>query len=130
LMDPVYGFQAVNVEANMRDPSSFLHWLQRMLAVRRQYPVFATGSLEVLPADNPSVLAYLRRLDTEDGTQLVCCVNNLSRFAQSAEVSLGRFEGAVPIELIGRASFPVIGAGGYPVTLGPHGFYWLEIGGH
>ena len=62
LMDPVYGYESVNVEAQLRDPSSFLHWLQRMLAVRRQYPVFATGGLEVLPADNPSVLAYARTL--------------------------------------------------------------------
>jgi maltose alpha-D-glucosyltransferase/alpha-amylase len=128
LMDPVYGYQAVNVEAGLRDPSSFLHWLQRMLAVRRQYPVFATGSIEVLPADNPSVLAYLREVDGPDGPHTVCCVNNLSRFAQSAEISLGRFEGAVPIELIGRSSFPAVSSGGYPVTLGPHGFYWLEIG--
>ena len=60
LMDPVHGYQAVNVEAEQRDSSSFLHWLRRMLEVRRQYPVFATGSLEVLPTDNPSVLAYLR----------------------------------------------------------------------
>ena len=60
-MDPVHGYQAVNVEAEQRDPSSFLHWLRRMLAVRHQYPQFATGSLEVLPADNPSVLAYVRQ---------------------------------------------------------------------
>jgi maltose alpha-D-glucosyltransferase/alpha-amylase len=128
LMDPVYGFQAVNVEAELRDSSSFLHWLQRMLAVRRQYPVFSTGSLEVLPADNPSVLAYLREVEGPAGRHTVCCVNNLSRFAQSAELSLGRFEHAVPIELIGRSSFPEISSSGYPVTLGPHGFYWLEIG--
>ena len=61
LMDPVHGYQAVNVEAEQRDPSSFLHWMRRMLAVRHQYPQFATGSLEVLPADNPSVLAYVRQ---------------------------------------------------------------------
>ena len=60
LMDPVHGYQAVNVEAEQRDPSSFLHWLRHMLAVRHQYPQFATGSLEVLPADNPSVLAYVQ----------------------------------------------------------------------
>jgi len=129
LMDPVYGYQAVNVEAGLRDSSSFLHWLQRMLAVRRQYPVFARGGIEVLPADNPSVLAYLRHFEDDQGSHSVCCVNNLSRFAQSAEIGLGRFERAVPIELIGRASFPAVSGGGYPVTLGPYGFYWLEIGG-
>jgi maltose alpha-D-glucosyltransferase/alpha-amylase len=126
LMDPVYGFASVNVEASLRDSSSFLHWLQRMLAVRRRYPVFATGALEVLPADNPSVLAFARTLP--DAASTVVCVANLSRFAQAATVSLSAYEGAVPTELIGRASFPVVAGSDYPITLGPHGFYWLELG--
>ncbi len=63
LMDPVYGYQAVNVEAGMRNQSSFLHWMKRMLEVRRQHPVFGTGSFDVISADNPSVLAYVRTLD-------------------------------------------------------------------
>lgn len=140
LMDPVYGFGSVNVEAGIRDPSSFLHWLQRMLSIRRQYPVFATGELEVLPADNPSVLAYVRtsrspargapgkgEAGDEAASRTVLCVNNLSRFAQAAEISMARASGTVPTELVGRASFPVVGADGYPVTVGPHGFYWLEL---
>jgi maltose alpha-D-glucosyltransferase/alpha-amylase len=127
LMDPVYGFQSVNVEAGLRDPSSFLQWLQRMLSVRRQLPVFATGSLHVLPADNPSVLAYLRELEDDEGRHSVLCVYNLSRFAQSAQVSLGGFVGARPIELIGRSDFPQVSGPDYPITLAPHGFYWLEL---
>ncbi len=129
LMDPVYGYQSVNVEAEMRDPSSFLHWLQRMLAVRRQHPIFATGGLEVLPADNPSVLAYVRsgRGGIEGPERSVLCVCNLSRFAQSAQISLARWQGAVPVELIGRAEFPPVGEEPYHVMLGPHGFYWLDL---
>jgi maltose alpha-D-glucosyltransferase / alpha-amylase len=128
LMDPVYGFQAVNVEAETRNASSFLHWLQRMLAVRRQHALFATGAFEVLPADNPSILAYARFDPAAEGHgRSVICVNNLSRFAQSAELGVGRFSGAVPVELIGRATFPTIGPAGYPITVGPHGFYWLEV---
>jgi maltose alpha-D-glucosyltransferase/alpha-amylase len=127
VMDPVYGYQSVNVEAGLRNPSSFLHWLQRLLAIRRENPVFAVGSLEVLPADNPSILAYARQLTTAGETRTVVCVNNLSRFAQSAEVSLSRFEGATPIELMGRAAFPVVSQAAYPMTLGPYGYYWLEI---
>ncbi|HUY30060.1 MAG TPA: maltose alpha-D-glucosyltransferase [Acidimicrobiales bacterium] len=129
LMDPVYGYQAVNVEAGTRDRSSFLHWLQRTLAVRRQHPIFATGGIEVLPADNPSVLAYVRTGSDEEGERAVLCVSNLSRFAQAAELSLGRWEGARPVELVGRAQFPVIGPDAYVVTLGPHGFYWLDLEG-
>jgi maltose alpha-D-glucosyltransferase/alpha-amylase len=131
LMDPVYGYASVNVEASLRDPSSFLHWLRRMIAVRRQHPVFATGSLEVLSADNPSVFAYLRRgRDPATGeAQSIVCVNNLSRFAQATELSLVRWKESPPVELIGRSTFPPIGLEGYPVTLGPHGFFWLQVEG-
>ncbi|MDA8290341.1 MAG: maltose alpha-D-glucosyltransferase [Actinomycetota bacterium] len=129
LMDPVYGYQAVNVEAETRDPSSFLHWLRRMLAVRRQHPIFATGGIEVLPADNPSVLAYVRTGSGDAGDEVVLCVYNLSRFAQAAEISVGRWVGSRPVELVGRAQFPRIGSDAYVVTLGPHGFYWLDIEG-
>jgi maltose alpha-D-glucosyltransferase/alpha-amylase len=131
LMDPVYGYASVNVEASLRDPSSFLHWLHRMIAVRRQHTVFATGSLEVLSADNPSVFAYLRaERDPATGeTQSIVCVNNLSRFAQATELSLGRWKESPPVELIGRSTFPPIGLEGYPVTLGPHGFFWLQVEG-
>ena len=68
LMDPVYGYQAVNVEAQMRNPSSLLHWMKRMLEVRKQHPVFGTGSFEVISVENPSVLAYVRTLPAEPAT--------------------------------------------------------------
>jgi len=124
LMDPVYGYQAVNVEAEMRNPSSFLHWLRRMLQVRSSHPVFGTGAFEVLSVDNPSVLAYLRG---SDGGATVLCVHNLSRFAQPVEVPLGRFEGRHPIELMGRVTFPRIGTLPYLLTLAPYGYLWFEL---
>jgi maltose alpha-D-glucosyltransferase/alpha-amylase len=122
-MDPVYGFQAVNVEQQERDPSSFLHWLRRLIQVRREHPVFATGSFEVLDADNPAVLAYLRRSDDD----IVLCVNNLSRFPQPSQLQLGELDGLVPVELTGRVPFPAIGELPYFVTLAPHGFYWFTL---
>src|SRR2546429_8450012 len=92
LMDPVYGFQAVNVEAEMRNPSSFLHWMRRTLQVRKQHQaVFGTGSFEVLGAENPSVLAFVRELPgTDDGqtADIVLCVSNLSLFAQPVVLQL------------------------------------------
>jgi maltose alpha-D-glucosyltransferase/alpha-amylase len=130
LMDPVFGFQARNVEAEMRDKSSFLHWVRHMLAVRREYALFATAGYEVLPADNPSVLAFVRCSDgSEDGEegQIVLCVNNLSRFAQPVTLSLARWEGSTPVELIGRVPFPKVGRENYPISLGPYGFYWFEL---
>jgi maltose alpha-D-glucosyltransferase / alpha-amylase len=123
LMDPVYGYQALNVEGELRDPSSLLHWIQRMLQVRKRHPLFGIGSFDVLSAENPSVLAYIREL----GSDIVLCVNNLSRFAQPVELSLQRFEGMTPIELLGRVPFPKIGELPYLLTLGPYGFYWFQI---
>jgi maltose alpha-D-glucosyltransferase/alpha-amylase len=124
LMDPVYGFQSANVEAEMRDKSSFLYWMQHMLQVRQQRAgLFGEGSFEVLSAENPSALAYVRELDGE----IVLCVNNLSRFAQPVELNLNRYEGKIPIELLGRVPFPRIGELPYFVTLGPYAFYWFEL---
>ena len=123
LMDPVHGFQAVNVEAQQRDRSSMLYWMRRMLAVRKQHPVFGTGSFEVIPSENPSVLAFVR----QEGPDIVLCVYNLSRFAQPAELPLQRFAGKVPVELLGRVPFPRIGELPYFVTLGPYDTYWFEL---
>jgi maltose alpha-D-glucosyltransferase / alpha-amylase len=142
LMDPVYGYQAVNVEAQMRNPSSQLHWMRRMLEVRHQHPVFGTGSMEVVSTDNPSVLAFVRApvgeamgaLAQTPGQEhpsgshdIVLCVSNLSRFAQPAQLPLQRWEGMTPIELLGRTPFPAIGELPYFVTLPPYGFYWFGL---
>jgi maltose alpha-D-glucosyltransferase/alpha-amylase len=162
LMDPVYGYQANNVEAELRNPSSQLHWMKRMLEVRKQHPVFGTGTFEVISAENPSALAYVRSTpsDEHDGhdaddaddahdaqdvnwardagdggapggqADIVLCVCNLSRFAQPAELPLQRWQGKVPIELLGRVPFPRIGELPYFVTLAPHGFYWFQLVDH
>jgi len=129
LMDPVYGFSAVNVEAQQRNPSSFLHWMKRMLEVRRQFSVFGTGEFEALPCANPSVLAFVRSApggDVED-INPVLCIYNLSRFSQPAELYLGRWADRQPVELLGRVPFPVVGTSPYPVTLAPYGFQWFEL---
>ncbi|MGI8664294.1 MAG: maltose alpha-D-glucosyltransferase [Acidimicrobiales bacterium] len=128
LMDPVYGFAAVNVEAETRNPSSFLHWLRRMLEVRREHPLFGIGALEVLSSENPSVLAYVRRLTGADGQEdIVLCVNNLSRFPQPVQLQLAHLAGKIPIELTGRVPFPAIGELPYFVTLLPYGFFWFQL---
>jgi maltose alpha-D-glucosyltransferase/alpha-amylase len=130
LMDPVYGYQATNVEAELRDPSSFLHWLKRMLEVRKQHPVLAIGDFELLEVENPSVLAYLRRgldLDEDGHEDIVLCVHNLSRFAQPAELQLGHLAGKQPIESMGRVPFPLVGELPYFVTLPGHGFSWFSL---
>ncbi len=123
LLDPVYGYQAINVEAQLRNQHSFLQWFRRMLAIRKQHPMFGTGSFEVLHPKNPAIFAYIRQ-ENED---IILCVNNLSPRAQAVELDLGGYEGKYPIEMLGRERFPSIGELPYLLTLGPHSFYWFQL---
>jgi len=123
IMDPVYGYQALNVEAGQRMQTSFLAWTKRMIEVRKRHPVFGLGTYEELGASNPSVFAYVR----EFGDDRVLCVANLSRFAQPVDLDLRRFEGMVPVELLGRVHFPPIGELPYLLTLPGHGHYWFAL---
>ncbi len=121
--DPVYGYQAVNVEAQQRVPGSLLNWMKRIIRVRKAYPVFGRGSQTFLRPDNHRVLAHLRE---HEGVTILC-VANLSRFAQYVELDLRQFAGRTPVELIGRVHFPKIGELPYLLTLGPHDFLWFEL---
>ena len=123
IVDPVYGYQAINVEAQERIPGSLLHWMRRVIEVRRRYPVFGRGTLEFLHPDNRQVLAYLREYE---GVTILC-VANLSRFSQYVELDLRRYDGRVPVELVGHVRFPAIGELPYLLTFGPHGFYWFLL---
>ncbi len=123
IMDPVYGYQAVNVEAQQRSPSSLLNWTKRMIRIRKRYPVFGRGSIEFLCPENRKVLAYLR----SDGEQTVLVVANLSRFSQPVELDLQRFQGMTMVELIGETRFPSVRQEPYFLSLGPHGFYWFRV---
>jgi len=123
IMDPVYGFQAINVEAQLRDPSSLLNWMKRLIRLRKQYPVFGRGAIEFCHPENRKVLVYIR----QGAGQTVLVVNNLSRFVQPAELDLRKYDGWTPVEIIGETRFPQIGQLPYFLTLGPHGFYWFRL---
>ena len=123
IMDPVYGYQAINVEAQERSRSSLLQFMRRLISLRRQHKAFGRGSMEFLDADNRKLLAYLRRYQGET----ILCVANLSRFVQPVELDLREFNGFTPVEMIGRTEFPTIGELPYFLTLGGHAFYWFRL---
>ncbi len=131
IMDPNYGFQTINVEAQMNTTSSLLHWTRRMIEIRKQFAAFATGEFTDLGGSNPSVLSYLLHHPGDAGKNdpghTVLCVNNLSRFPQPVELDLRRWERAIPVELTGGQRFPAIGELPYLLTLAGHGFYWFQI---
>ncbi len=123
IMDPLYGYQGLNVEAQMRISTSLLNWTRRMIDTRKRHPTFGSGAFTELGASNPSVLAFVR----EFGDDRVLCVNNLSRFPQPVELDLRRYEGVVPVEMLGGMHFPRIGELPYLLTLPGHGFYWFTL---
>jgi maltose alpha-D-glucosyltransferase / alpha-amylase len=123
IMDAVYGYQSVNVEAQSRSPSSFLNWMKRLIAVRKARLAFGRGDQRFLYPANRKVLAYLRA----HGDEIILCVFNLARAPQAVELDLSGFKGRQPIELFGRSVFPPIGDLPYLLTLPGHGFYWFLL---
>ena len=123
VMDPVWGYEAVNTEAQQSDPSSLLNWMRNMIALRKLFRVFGRGAIQFLEPSNRKILAYLRTYASEQ----VLCVANLSRFAQPVDLNLSELAGMTPVEMSGYVEFPEIGPEPYRLTLGPYGFFWLEL---
>jgi maltose alpha-D-glucosyltransferase / alpha-amylase len=121
--DPEYHYQTINVETQQSNPSSLLWWTKRMLALRKQRRVFGRGTIRLLQPSNPRVLAFVRQL----GSVAILVVANLSRFVQYVELDLSDYRGVKPRELIGGARFPPVRSKPYPLTIGPHGFYWIAL---
>ncbi|MBV8735904.1 MAG: maltose alpha-D-glucosyltransferase [Alphaproteobacteria bacterium] len=123
IMNPVYGFEAINVEAQASDQYSLLNWTRRMLTVRRRHKAFGRGTLRFLYPGNRKVLAYLREYQDET----ILCVCNVSRVIQAVELRLSDFAGRIPVDLTGGSTFPPIGQLPYLLTLPPFGFYWFIL---
>src|SRR5215204_4575870 len=123
IQDPIYGYDAVNVEAQLRTPASLLNWMRRMLSIRRHRHALGRGTLRFLYPGNRKVLAYLREHEGET----ILCVANVSRAPQAVQLDVGEFKGRVPLEMTGGADFPPIGDLPYLLTLPAYGFYWFEL---
>lgn len=123
IMDPVYGYQAVNVEAQMRFDTSLLNWMRSLIQLRRRYRVFGRGSLDLVEPENRAILAFIREYEGE----IVLCVFNLSQNPQPVMLGLSRFEGYVPYEMTGNTRFPSIGKRRYQLAMAPLSFYWFQL---
>ena len=123
ILGAVYGYEALNVEAQERENSSLLNWTKRMLAVRKSSQAFGRGKRDFLKPGNRKILAYL----SEYGDDTILSVFNLARAAQPVELDLAAWKGRVPVEMLGRVSFPPIGELPYLLTLPSHGFYWFKL---
>ncbi|MFZ2490359.1 MAG: maltose alpha-D-glucosyltransferase, partial [Thermoanaerobaculia bacterium] len=123
IIDPMYHYEHVNVEAQQGNQYSLLWWMKRLIAMRRRYRAFGRGTMEFLHPENRKVLAFIRRYEDE----LILVVANLSRLVQSFELDLSQFRGMRPVELTGGTRFPVIGDHPYVMNLAPFGFYWFTL---
>jgi maltose alpha-D-glucosyltransferase/alpha-amylase len=123
IMDPVYGYESVNVEAQSRSLSSLLSATKRLISVRKSTLAFGRGTMTFIRPVNRSVLAYVRQY----GDEVILCVANLSRSAQATELDLSAWKDRVPLEMLGRTKFPAIGELPYMITLAPYGFYWFQL---
>ncbi|RSC26529.1 maltose alpha-D-glucosyltransferase [Pseudomonas putida] len=131
IMDPLYGYQTVNVEAQSHDPHSLLNWNRRLLAVRKQQKAFGRGTLKMLTPSNRRILAYVREYTDADGnSETILCVANVSRAAQAAELDLSQYAERVPVEMLGGSAFPPIGQLPFLLTLPPYAFYWFLLASH
>jgi maltose alpha-D-glucosyltransferase/alpha-amylase len=123
IMDPVYGYESVNVEAQSRSLSSLLSATKRLISVRKSTLAFGRGTMTFIRPLNRSVLAYVRQY----GDEVILCVANLSRSAQATELDLSAWKERIPLEMLGRTHFPAIGELPYMITLAPYGFYWFQL---
>ena len=123
IVDPVYGYQSINVEAQQRTPSSLLNWMKRLIEVRKKTRVFGRGTLHFLRPANESVLVHVR----EHEGQSVIAVHNLAGSAQPVELDLRAWRGHTPIEMLGDTRFPTVGTGSYFISLAPYGYYWFRL---
>ncbi|WP_346796141.1 maltose alpha-D-glucosyltransferase [Halomonas sp. Bachu 37] len=128
IMDPLYGYQTVNVEAQVRDSHSLLNNMRRLLSVRSQHRAFSRGTMRPLHPANRHILAYLREMTLDNGeTETLLCVANVASTAQAVELDLSAFAGQVPVEMVGGSAFPPVGKLPYLLTLPPYGFFWFLL---
>ncbi|HEX8776184.1 MAG TPA: maltose alpha-D-glucosyltransferase [Pyrinomonadaceae bacterium] len=123
IMDSVYGYQSVNVEAQQRYSTSLLHWMRQMIHLRKSHHVFGRGAMRFIKPENRKIFAFTRTL----GEDIVLCVFNLSQFAQPVQLDLSEYRGMIPVEMLGETSFPAIGDAPYQLALAPLGFYWFHL---
>ncbi|MBO0800674.1 MAG: maltose alpha-D-glucosyltransferase, partial [Blastocatellia bacterium] len=123
IMDPVYGFQSVNVEAQQRITSSLLHWMRQMIKLRKKYRVFGRGSISFVKPENPKIFAFIRSYEDET----VLCIYNLARSSQPVQLDLSDYQGLTPVDLQYQVEFPRITAQPYQLALNEYGFYWFML---
>jgi maltose alpha-D-glucosyltransferase/alpha-amylase len=119
--DDRYGYRAVNVTDQQRDPGSLLRWFQSALHTLRECPEVGSGRCTVLPVGEPAVLAH--RMDAGAGSLLF--LHNLGR--ADVRVDVGHGEPVDPLELLADRDYPAPGADLTGLDLAGCGYRWIRL---
>lgn len=123
IVDQLAGYQATNVEAQERNPSSLLHWMSSIINLRKKHLAFGRGTFDIVNTSNKKTLSYLREYEGKR----ILVVANLSKHPQSCNLDLSKHAGVTPRDLFGGGDFHAVKSEPYVVTLGPHDFYWVTL---
>jgi maltose alpha-D-glucosyltransferase / alpha-amylase len=123
IIEPLYHFEAINVENQQNDPSSLLWWMKRVIALRKNFRGFSRGTIEFLYPTNTKILAYIRKYGDE--THLITV--NLSGRPQATDLDLSKYANRRPTDVFGSAVFPQIGNSGYRLTFAPYGYFVFNL---
>jgi maltose alpha-D-glucosyltransferase/alpha-amylase len=124
IADETYGYQQVNVAAQMADPDSLFHQMKHFVATRKAHPVLGWGSCDFLPLTNKAVLSYLRRTDEAQQMLIVC---NLSDQPQQVSLALPDFVGRTPQDVLTKRVLAPIMQADYTLSLAAYQYYWLNL---
>ena len=94
--------ETINAEAALADPDSIFHYYRKLIALRKTYEVFRSGSFTLLCPEDENVFAYTRDTDTEH--LLVVCnfTGNEQSFRipegyEAAETLLTNYKDKAPV---------------------------------
>jgi maltose alpha-D-glucosyltransferase/alpha-amylase len=122
ITDPVFRHEAVNVSTGEENPSSLMWWIKNVIAMRKRLNVFGRGDMKFIESSNAKVLSFVRRYEK----QRIIVVANLSQFSQATTLNLSDFKECDITEVFSQNRFMTVGAGEYPITLGPYGYFWFQ----
>jgi maltose alpha-D-glucosyltransferase/alpha-amylase len=130
----VFNYNLINVESQLAQSRSLLHWVRNVIHVRKGHPTFGLGELRVLRTDHDAVLAFVREYSGEgtvfgDSPETVLCVFSFSHNPTSVTIDVEGYAGSALYDLFGGGRFPSVGEdGSLTLTLGTQSFYWLHVG--